>query len=408
MTEKVKTVFAKENTNNLALIPRQLDLSSLTHNVPWVIEELDAVDGRRCPWFYSGWLPKESIGRTDHFVDHQCIDWHFWRDDQVVFFWAYPNHDSFTLALRNHFLGFLLPTFFFFSKVQSKIGVCIIHGRALYWGKYGKTIKRKGERVGNPSKGKLHERLCTLSRGRLQARAVANTSPYQTTADPVIARAHWSHAQSSNMTLRHATILSAYYQTMPYTHEAKAMPNIENTSSSSLPTLNCFKPNLHLKFSLVFVWFYGLSSQQLRKTLAGDSPSHSNQWAPETSFPTHTVFDVLSPWGKIIVTSSYCFYIMCTVMYTITFHVGYTEPFENCHENNDHDVSLIWADWKWRKCLGLFMNNHWVSQTVSSSCPVWGTVHFHLFWNCRKLSLCSTCPDKTIIQTIKFCPVIGW
>ena len=75
--------------------------------------------------------------------------------------------------------------------MQSKIGVCIIHGRALYRGKYGKTMKRKlGGEGGNPSKGKLHERLCTLSRGRLQARAVANTSPYQTTAGPVIARAH--------------------------------------------------------------------------------------------------------------------------------------------------------------------------------------------------------------------------
>ena len=37
--------------------------------------------------------------------------------------------------MRNHFLCFLLP--FFFFKVQSKIGVRIIHGCALYTGKYG-------------------------------------------------------------------------------------------------------------------------------------------------------------------------------------------------------------------------------------------------------------------------------
>ena len=59
----------------------------------------------------------------------------------------YPNHDFFMLVLHNHFLGFLLPIFFF-SKVQSKRGVCIIRGRALYIGKYGKTKKKKGKRVG--------------------------------------------------------------------------------------------------------------------------------------------------------------------------------------------------------------------------------------------------------------------
>jgi len=46
----------------------QIDLSSLTHSVPWVIEELDEVDSGRYPWFYRGWPPKEFIGRTDHFV----------------------------------------------------------------------------------------------------------------------------------------------------------------------------------------------------------------------------------------------------------------------------------------------------------------------------------------------------
>ena len=47
----------------------------------------------------------------------------------------YPNHVVFTLVLRKHFLCFLPP--FFFFKVQSKIGVRIIHRHALYKGKYG-------------------------------------------------------------------------------------------------------------------------------------------------------------------------------------------------------------------------------------------------------------------------------
>ena len=49
----------------------------------------------------------------------------------------FPNHDVFMLFFRNHFLSFLLPFFFFLFKVQSKIGVRIIHGRAIYMGKYG-------------------------------------------------------------------------------------------------------------------------------------------------------------------------------------------------------------------------------------------------------------------------------
>ena len=66
-----------------------------------------------------------------------CIEWHFWRDDWVVVFRVFPNHDLFTLLFRNHFLCFLLPFFILFLKVQSKIGVRIIHGRALYTGKCG-------------------------------------------------------------------------------------------------------------------------------------------------------------------------------------------------------------------------------------------------------------------------------
>ena len=97
----------------------QIDLSSLTHSVPWVVEELDAVDSKRYPWFYSGWPPKESIGRTDRFVAGASSDIIFWRDDPIVVFWVFPNHDVFTLFFRNHFLCFLLP-FFFFLKCSPK------------------------------------------------------------------------------------------------------------------------------------------------------------------------------------------------------------------------------------------------------------------------------------------------
>lgn len=45
----------------------------------------------------------------------------------------------FLLFFRNHFLCFLLHFLFFFFKVQSKIGVRIIHGSALYTGKYGEN-----------------------------------------------------------------------------------------------------------------------------------------------------------------------------------------------------------------------------------------------------------------------------
>ena len=116
----------------------QIDLSSLTLSVPWVVEELDAVDNEWYPWFYSGWPPQESIRRTDHFVAGASSDVIFWRDDPIVVFWVLPNHDVFALFFRNHFLCLLLP--FFFFKVQSKIGVRIIHRRALYKGKYGKDI----------------------------------------------------------------------------------------------------------------------------------------------------------------------------------------------------------------------------------------------------------------------------
>ena len=55
-----------------------------------------------------------------------------------------PNHDLFTPVLHKHFLCFLLPFFFFFLKVQSKIGVCIIHRCTLNTGKYSKMTLMPG------------------------------------------------------------------------------------------------------------------------------------------------------------------------------------------------------------------------------------------------------------------------
>ena len=111
---KCKSSISKFSSNS-----SQIDLSSLTLSVPWVAEELDAVDSERYPWFYSGWPPKESIGRTDHFVAGASSDIIFWRDDPIVVFWVLPNHDVFTLFFRNDFLCFLLP-FYFFSKCSPK------------------------------------------------------------------------------------------------------------------------------------------------------------------------------------------------------------------------------------------------------------------------------------------------
>ena len=101
----------------------QIDLSSLTHSVPWVVEELDAVDSERYPWFYSGWL-----------LTGRCIEWHYEEMIQSSFF------ERFQIMM---FLRYFFVTtssvfcFLFFFKVQSKIGVRMIHRRALYKGKYG-------------------------------------------------------------------------------------------------------------------------------------------------------------------------------------------------------------------------------------------------------------------------------
>ena len=80
-------------------------------------------------------LTTRRVHRKHRLFRGQCIEWHFWRDDQVVPFRAFPNHDISMLFFRNHFLSFLFP--FFLFKGQSKIGVGIKLGCALSTGKYG-------------------------------------------------------------------------------------------------------------------------------------------------------------------------------------------------------------------------------------------------------------------------------
>ena len=81
--------------------------------------------------------PKETIGRTDRFVagalsdiSEEMMELSFLECFQIMMFLRY----SFVTTSS----VFCFP--FFFSKVQSKIGVRIIHGRALYTGKYGSQI----------------------------------------------------------------------------------------------------------------------------------------------------------------------------------------------------------------------------------------------------------------------------
>ena len=135
----------------------QIYLSSPTHSVPWVIEELDAVDSWQYPLFYNGWLPKESIGRTDRFLLSALSD----ISEEMIklwFFWVFSNHDVFTLVFLNHFLCLLLLPFFF--KVQSKIGVRIIYLCALY------TVNTVVEGcllfVGPPLQMDHHQKFCIL------------------------------------------------------------------------------------------------------------------------------------------------------------------------------------------------------------------------------------------------------
>ena len=79
---------------------------------------------------------KESIGRTDCFVagassdiSEEMIELSFLECFQIMILLLY----SFVTTSS----VFCFP---FFSKVQSKIGVRIIHGRALYKGKYGNVF----------------------------------------------------------------------------------------------------------------------------------------------------------------------------------------------------------------------------------------------------------------------------
>ena len=135
MTENVKVVFAKElqfSSNS-----SQIDLSSLTHSVPWVIEELDSVGSGWYPWLYSGWLPKGSIRTTDRFVAGASSDIseEMTKSSFLKCFQIRMSLPFFFVTTSSVFY-FL----FFFVKVQSKIGVHIIHGRTLYTGKYGMLI----------------------------------------------------------------------------------------------------------------------------------------------------------------------------------------------------------------------------------------------------------------------------
>ena len=113
--KNVKVVFAKENSN-LALIPRRLT----NHSVPWVIEELDAVDSGQ--WTVSMILQRLIAKRVHQKNWSFCgryIEWHFWRDDQVSFLECF----QIMMCLRYFFIttsSVFLFFFFFFLKVQSQ------------------------------------------------------------------------------------------------------------------------------------------------------------------------------------------------------------------------------------------------------------------------------------------------
>ena len=121
----------------------KIGISSVTLRVPRIMEGLDAPDGRHYSWLYCDWPPKESIGRTNLFVDCSCIEWNFWKDDLAnQLFWSVSKTWFLTLVLQN-ILCFLLP-FFFFLMCSLKVGVHIIQRRALYTGKYGIWTIRPG------------------------------------------------------------------------------------------------------------------------------------------------------------------------------------------------------------------------------------------------------------------------
>ena len=64
MIEDVKVVRIHKRKLRFSSNSSKIDLSSLTNSVPWEMKGLEAVDSRQYPWFYRGWPPKESIGRT--------------------------------------------------------------------------------------------------------------------------------------------------------------------------------------------------------------------------------------------------------------------------------------------------------------------------------------------------------
>jgi len=90
------------------------------------------VDSGPYPWYYRGWLPKESIGRTDRFVagasshfSKEMIELSFLECFQIMMFLCY-----FFVTTSS---VFCFLSFFFFFKVQSKIVVRIIHEEIRYF-----------------------------------------------------------------------------------------------------------------------------------------------------------------------------------------------------------------------------------------------------------------------------------
>ena len=71
-------------------------------------------------------------GASSH-ISEEMIELSFLECFQIMMFLRY-----FFVTTSPVFCFLFFFFFFFFFKVQSKIGVRIIHGRALYTGKYGK------------------------------------------------------------------------------------------------------------------------------------------------------------------------------------------------------------------------------------------------------------------------------
>ena len=91
-----------------------------------------------------------------------------WPVHRVTFFSEEMIQSSFFECFQiMMFLSYFFVTtssvfyFLFFFKAQSKIGVRIIHGRALYTGKYGKSL-RSGEANVFPFKGGSNKLVCLV------------------------------------------------------------------------------------------------------------------------------------------------------------------------------------------------------------------------------------------------------